>query len=115
MSPSLPLPKNGSIDLAQLRLSTLGDPRLEREVLTLFASQAGRLLRLLSDLPPDTGALAHTLKGSARAIGAHEVAEAAGAIEIAPRDGEAPASALAALSAAVAEACAAIDAIVRQP
>jgi len=58
-------------------------------------------------MPDDATALAHTLKGSARAIGALAVAEAAEALETAIRGGEpghALAFALAELDAAVGEA-----------
>ncbi len=49
---------------------TLGDAGLEREVLAMFSAQAVSLVGMLAALPADAGALAHTLKGSARAIGA---------------------------------------------
>jgi hypothetical protein len=47
---------------------TLGDVWLEREVLTMFSAQAASLIGSLTALPADAPALAHTLKGSARAI-----------------------------------------------
>lgn len=85
--PSPPLvPDDGPISLDQLRRMTLGDLDLEREVLGMFASQSGRILGQLMGLPGDAAALAHTLKGSARAIGALGVAEAAEALEMALRD-----------------------------
>jgi HPt (histidine-containing phosphotransfer) domain-containing protein len=65
-------------------------------------------------LPSDVTALAHTMKGSARAIGAFRVADAAEALEAAIRDGDDPAQALAGLKDAVAEARTAIDAILRR-
>jgi len=68
----------------------------------------------LSRLPPEAGALTHTLKGSARAIGASRVAAAALAVEDAIRDGRPPAPALAELNAAVAEACSAIEAMLQR-
>lgn len=74
---------NGSIDLDHLRKMTLSDPALEREVLRLFVDQTASLMRMLAPLPENAGALAHTLKGSARAIGAFRVAEAAAALEAA--------------------------------
>ena len=58
--------------------------------------------------------LAHTLNGSARAIGAFKVAEAAEAFEAALRDGGEPSEALAALQQAVAQARQAIDAVLRR-
>lgn len=76
-------PDDGPIDLEHLSRMTLGDPALEREVLTMFATQSAKLLDRLAALPPEAGALAHTLKGSARAIGAFAVAEAAAGLETA--------------------------------
>ena len=69
--PSPPLaPDDGPIDIEHLQRMTLGDAGLEREVLAMFSAQAARLIGTLAALPADAGALAHTLKGSARAIGA---------------------------------------------
>ena len=93
---------------------TLGDASLEREVLAMFSGQAVGLIARLATLPPDVMALAHTLKGSARAIGAFRVADAAEALEAAIRDGDDPAQALAGLKDAVAEARTAIDTILRR-
>lgn len=110
--PSPPLaPENGPIDLLHLERMTLGDQSLEREVLAMFAAQAGTVLRALAALPPDAPALAHTLKGSARAIGAFDVADAAEHLESAMADERRVAKALVELNAAVAEATAAIDTI----
>ena len=81
-SPPL-VPDDGPIDFEHLSRMTLGDPALECEVLTMFAMQSARLLDELATLPPGAGALAHTLKGSARAVGAFEVAEAASRLEAA--------------------------------
>jgi HPt (histidine-containing phosphotransfer) domain-containing protein len=92
---------------------TLGDAKLEREVLGMFAGQAVRLIEALAALPADAAELAHTLNGSARAIGAFQVADAAEAFEAAMRDGE-PSAALAALQQAVAKARGAIDAMLRR-
>lgn len=74
---------HGPIDLHHLRKMTLSDPALEREVLRLFVEQTANLMRTLASLPENAAALAHTLKGSARAIGAFRVAEAAAALEAA--------------------------------
>ncbi len=114
MSSQLPVLDDCPIDLQHLRQSTFGDSSLEREVLGLFAGQAARLIEVLSSLPPEAGALTHTLKGSAGAIGASRVAAAALAVEGAIRDGRPPAPALAELNAAVAEACSAIEAMLQQ-
>lgn len=77
--PLVPMPR--SLDLAYLRSMTLGDARLEREVLEMFKAQTCDLLARLASQPVDAAELAHTLKGSARAVGAFEVGEAASAVE----------------------------------
>jgi HPt (histidine-containing phosphotransfer) domain-containing protein len=110
--PSPPLvPDGGPIDLAHLQRMTLGNASLEREVLALFSVQAVGLAAALASLPSDATALAHTLKGSACAIGAFAVADAAGHLEVLLRKGEDPAQALLQLNEAVTEARAAIEAI----
>ncbi len=93
---------------------TLGDAILEHEVLAMFSAHAVSLIATLASLPADANALAHTLKGSARAIGAFRVAEAAEGVETAIRDGDDQAQALAELNDAVAHARTAIDAILRR-
>src|ERR1700716_2373934 len=101
--PSPPLvPDDGPIDIAHLKRMTLGDAGLEREVLAMFAGQAARLIEALAGLPAEAGELAHTLKGSARAIGAFPVADAAEGLEAAIRDGE-PSEAMAELKRATAQ------------
>ncbi|WP_428642839.1 Hpt domain-containing protein [Roseibium sp.] len=65
------------IDLVQLATNTLGNRDLEVQVLHLFKSQSSATLERLA-LETDARArldLVHTLKGSARAIGAERVAE----------------------------------------
>ncbi len=113
--PSPPLaPDDGPIDSEHLKRITLGDAGLEHEVLAMFAAQSAKLLDALATLPPEAGALAHTLKGSARAIGAFAVAEAAAGLEAALADGRDPSEALAELGDAVALARTAIEAILRR-
>jgi len=113
--PSPPLaPDDGPIDFEHLQRMTLGDASLEREVLAMFSAQAVSLIGALAPLPADTGALAHTLKGSARAIGAFGVADAAGHLEAAILDGNDPAQALTDLNEAIAQARMAIDAILHR-
>ena len=107
-------PDDGPIDLEHLRRMTLGDAGLEREVLALFSAQTVSLIGALATLPPQAGALAHTLKGSARAIGAFAVADAAAHLEAAIRKSEDAAQALAELRDAVVQARAAVDAILRR-
>ena len=90
--PSPPLaPDDGPIDIAHLGRMTLGDASLEHEVLAMFAAQSVTLIGALATLPPDAGALSHTLKGSARAIGAFAVADAAERLEAALGNGNNPA------------------------
>jgi HPt (histidine-containing phosphotransfer) domain-containing protein len=113
--PSPPLaPDDGPIDIEHLRRMTLGDDSLEREVLAMFSAQAVSLMGTLATLPRDAGALTHTLKGSARAIGAFGVAGAAVRLEAALRNGEDTSELLGELDDAVALARTAIDAILRR-
>jgi HPt (histidine-containing phosphotransfer) domain-containing protein len=112
--PSPPLaPDDGPIDMDHLQRMTLGDAGLEREVLTMFSAQAASLIGSLAALPADAGALAHTLKGSARAIGAFGVADAAGHLEVAVLSGHDPSEALSDLNEAIVQPRMAIDAILR--
>jgi HPt (histidine-containing phosphotransfer) domain-containing protein len=113
--PSPPLvPDDGPIDIAHLKRMTLGDADLEREVLAMFSVQAVGLAAALANLPSDAGALAHTLKGSARAIGAFAVADAASHLEVLLRKGADPAQALLQLNEAVKEARTAIEAFLQR-
>jgi HPt (histidine-containing phosphotransfer) domain-containing protein len=82
-APSL-APDDRPIDLVHLARMTLGDRSLEREVLQLFDRQATLLIaRMRSASPDGVATLAHTMKGSARGIGAWRVARAAEAVELA--------------------------------
>jgi HPt (histidine-containing phosphotransfer) domain-containing protein len=113
--PSPPLaPDDGPIDFEHLNRMTLGDAKLEREVLALFSVQSAQLTDAIAALPEDACALAHTLKGSARAIGAVAVADAAAKLEEALTSGSDPSELLAALGEAVALARTSIDAILRR-
>jgi HPt (histidine-containing phosphotransfer) domain-containing protein len=113
--PSPPLvPDDGPIDIAHLKRMTLGDAGLEREVLAMFARQTVGLIGALAALPADAAELAHTLNGSARAIGAFQVADATEAFVAAVRDGGEPSAALAVLQQAIAQARSAIDAMLRR-
>jgi HPt (histidine-containing phosphotransfer) domain-containing protein len=113
--PSPPLaPGDGPIDFEHLQRMTLGDDAIEQEVLTLFSAQSARLVQTLAAIPSDASALAHTLKGSARAIGAFAVADAAARLEAAIARGYDPSAALAELGESVAEARAAIEAVLRR-
>jgi HPt (histidine-containing phosphotransfer) domain-containing protein len=101
------------LDSDHLRRMALGDLSLEREVLELFMVQAKRIVDALAELPLDAKALAHTLKGSARAIGAFGVADQAAALEAALSGGEEVAQHLIALREAVGDAHRAIEAILK--
>ncbi len=67
------------IDMEHLHQYTLGDRNLERELLTIFRDQAKIYL---NQMDPDCDAqswaeTAHTLKGSAKGVGAWQVARLA--------------------------------------
>ena len=92
------------IDLVHLARMTLGDRGLEREVLALFDRQATVLVsRLRAASPGSVTSVAHTLKGSARGVGAWRVAVAAEAVEQAASGGEGDLAAAIGRLAAVAE------------
>jgi HPt (histidine-containing phosphotransfer) domain-containing protein len=113
--PSPPLaPDDGPIDVDHVRRMTLGDAGLEREVLAMFSAQSVSLIAGLAAKSAEATALAHMLKGSARAIGAFRVAEAAESLEIRLRNSDDPSDALAEVEDAVAEARAAIDELLRR-
>jgi HPt (histidine-containing phosphotransfer) domain-containing protein len=67
------------VDLAHLRRFTLGDVRLELEVLTLFIDQAPATIAAMrqAGTSREWMTAAHTLKGSARAVGAWRLAKLA--------------------------------------
>lgn len=105
MTPSPP------IDLVHLARQSLGDQDLERELLVMFQQQAGRLVGQMTAARSDDAKLradlAHTLRGSALAVGANRVAEAAARVEAlcADRAGQvALAASMASLAGAVSEA-----------
>ena len=113
--PSPPLvPDDGPIDFEHLKRMTLGDAGLEQEVLAMFSAQAARLVKTLAAMPSDAAALAHTLKGSARAIGAFAVAEAASRLEAVIGSGSDARASLAELGDAVSLTQAAIEAVLRR-
>jgi HPt (histidine-containing phosphotransfer) domain-containing protein len=96
------------IDLIHLRRFTLGDQQLEHEVLGLFAGELPKTLQSLRQAETDRAwhIAAHTLKGSARAVGAWRLARAAQVAEHHPitAGAEASAKALASVESAIAEA-----------
>src|ERR1700760_1683233 len=113
--PSPPLaPDDGPIDIAHLRRMTLGDAALEREVLSMFSAQASRLAKELAARPANASALAHTLKGSARAVGAFALGDVAAQLETLIRAGGNTSEVLNELDDAVTDAQAAIAVVLRQ-
>jgi HPt (histidine-containing phosphotransfer) domain-containing protein len=100
-----------AIDLVRLARHSLGDQDLEIELLGMFERQAAKLIGELTliGLEDATAAahLAHKLKGSALAVGATRVAEAAARFDTLLMESPARsmlAAALAGLAAAVSEA-----------
>jgi HPt (histidine-containing phosphotransfer) domain-containing protein len=71
--------RDDPLDIFHLRRFTLGDRRLELEILKLFIDQAPLTIAALQDARNDHDWLnaAHTLKGSARAVGAWRLADLA--------------------------------------
>lgn len=75
-------PEERPIDLVHLARMTLGERSLEREVLQLFDRQAATLVERMAQAEVAVAAtLAHTLKGSAKGIGAWRVARASQGLE----------------------------------
>jgi HPt (histidine-containing phosphotransfer) domain-containing protein len=72
-------PAGAPIDLDHLRRFTLGDTRLELEILWLFIDQTPVTLAAMKRAATDKEwvAAAHTLKGSSRAVGAWRLAKLA--------------------------------------
>jgi HPt (histidine-containing phosphotransfer) domain-containing protein len=76
------------LDLVHLSCQTFGDPDLERDVLRLFLDQVestSRALRATSDAI-ERGRLFHLVKGSARGVGAFQLAALAQVGEADPLD-----------------------------
>lgn len=100
--------ETNAIDMKHLLHYTMGDEILAREVLGLFSTQGRIYLENLSESsdPKERKVAAHTLKGSARGIGAHQVALGAEALEGLAEAGDeaAWAEALGALKSEFAEA-----------
>jgi HPt (histidine-containing phosphotransfer) domain-containing protein len=98
--PDLELDRSAAVlDLAHLARQTFGDHGLETELLTLFERQAAQFAARLGEPRRSgdggsRGDLAHTLKGSARAVGAFAAGIAAEAYENAVRAGDPAAEAL---------------------
>jgi HPt (histidine-containing phosphotransfer) domain-containing protein len=103
-----------AIDEEHLGRMTLGDLKLEREVLEIFVRQTVIMLERIAKAEPAlAAAAAHTLTGSARGIGAWRVARAAERLEQAAHGSSGAAEfngAVDELKAAAVEASAAIAA-----
>lgn len=71
------------VDLVHLRRFTMGDERLEIEILGLFADQLPITISALKNADSEKAwdMAAHTLKGSARAVGAWSLATIAESAE----------------------------------
>ena len=84
------LPARALIDRQALDSVTGGDGALARELLILYAARAESLASTLSVTPPTQRRalqdLAHGARGSALAVGAQEVAQAAADLEAAADD-----------------------------
>ena len=73
------------VDLVHLSRQTMGDRDLEREVLALFVQQATIVRdQIVNANVAERMRLAHTLKGSARSVGAFGIAECTVEIEKRP-------------------------------
>lgn len=104
------------VDLVHLARHTLGNHDLEREVLELFVRQSAHYLTRIrsAETVTERRAAAHTIKGSARGIGAWHVADAAEAAETVNGDDYAALDdALVSLHEAVATANAFIETFLR--
>jgi hypothetical protein len=102
------------IDVGHLARTSLGDRRLEWQVLELFDRQAEMLLACMPDVDrAGVASAAHTLARSAREIGAWRVADAAEALERAVAENCELACALQRLDCTVVEARLAICAMLR--
>ncbi|WP_349370654.1 Hpt domain-containing protein [Salinarimonas sp.] len=93
------------LDRAHLAAQTFDDADLAREVLELFREQMRRLRPLVAGAGDATARIdaAHTLKGSARGVGAARVAACAEDCEHALRSGAPASDAVARLERALAE------------
>ena len=77
------------VDLAHLAKQTLGDRALEQEVLKLFVQQALTARDQIAEAAPSERLrIAHNLKGSARGVGAFDVADCVAQLEAKPDDGQ---------------------------
>ena len=71
-----------AIDTTHLDKQTMGDKDLARSILQIFADQLSLKLGTLEPGSADFAEQAHSLKGSARGVGAWDVAAAAESLEV---------------------------------
>ncbi len=97
------------LDTIHLGAQTGGDCLLQRDLLNLFVAQSAELMAAMRIAPGNAGDLAHKFGGSARAIGAFELAEAAARLEgaVAGKDAQ---TALESVDAALGRTLSAIEA-----
>jgi hypothetical protein len=95
----------GPIDFVHLDRATFGDRALRRDVLIMFEGQAAKLAENIAATTDGRlrAEAAHALRGAALGVGANAVAAAAGAVETANGEPAELTSAIARLSARVAE------------
>jgi len=104
------------VDMVHLARYTLGDKDLEREVLDLFAGEAPQRIAAFrqAHTEKEWKMAAHTLKGSARAVGAWRIAHLAQQAErLSIQDRETCAAAILCLEEATAETSAYIGCMSR--
>ncbi|MEO1793892.1 MAG: Hpt domain-containing protein [Pseudomonadota bacterium] len=101
-----------AIDRDHLARYTLGDSALEHEILDLFATQVVKLLSAVVDAESQSEwrFATHSIKGSARAVGAWDLAATAERLEAMQPGDAATADEIAQLIAAVKDAVAAASA-----
>ncbi|WP_316860063.1 Hpt domain-containing protein [uncultured Cohaesibacter sp.] len=73
--------QNAPIDLEHLARQTMSDPELQREILSIFVKQMTDKIEQLQKQMSELDALAHSIKGSARGVGAWQVANVAEQLE----------------------------------
>ena len=98
-----PLRGREPIDLAHLRRCTAGDDVLGQEIIALFHRNASATVVRIAAAgdAEERRQASHSLKGSALAVGAWEVARLASAVEVAADDAEAVARYVGALRRAL--------------
>ena len=74
---------SAALDLVHLSRQTMGDNKLEREILAMFRNQCEVFEGSLSvtDRPQQLAEIAHQMKGCAKSVGAWQVAKEAGKLE----------------------------------